>query len=284
MKRIETLVEDIYKTLNEGVTVPEEASRRFGEGLSQLITERLSKDERQRKRTLRMSSLGIKCGRRKWLEINRPESIETLPPYTRMKFLYGDLIEALVLFLAELSGHHVLGEQTELEIKGVLGHRDAVIDGVLVDVKSASSYSFDKFRRGLTVAGDSFGYLDQIGSYLHASQADPDVLDKNRAGFVVVDKTLGHITLDLHKKTETDYEVLVQDNIDLVSADALPDRYYDDKPDGASGNRVLGLECSYCPVRRTCWPGLRSFAYASGIKQLTKVVRQPEVPEVNRFG
>ena len=39
---------------------------------------------------------------------------------------------------------------------------------VLVDVKSASSFSFKSLRDGLTRDTDSFGYLTQLGLYNHA--------------------------------------------------------------------------------------------------------------------
>jgi len=42
----------------------------------------------------------------------------------------------------------------------ILGHRDCVIDGCVVDVKSTSSIGFKKFRDGSIKHSDSFGYLD----------------------------------------------------------------------------------------------------------------------------
>lgn len=280
MKSIDTLVEDIYRVLSEGAEVTQGVAEDFGRSLAELVAARLSKEERVRKPYLRLSKIGEKCDRKLWLEINHPETVEPLPPNTRLKFLYGDLIEALILFIAKLAGHSVEGVQDELEINGVKGHRDAVIDGITIDVKSASSYSFEKFKRHLRPEDDSFGYLKQIGAYLRAGQSDDTVGNKDVAGFLAVDKTLGHVTLDLHKKDDTDYEALVEAKRSALANPDMPPRGYSDIPDGASGNRRLGIECSYCPVRKRCWPGLRSYAYSNGIRHLTVVKREPNVPEI----
>ena len=54
---------------------------------------------------------------------------------------------------------------------------------------------------------------------------------------------------------------------------------YSAELEGKSGNEKLGFECSYCPYKAECWPGVRGFAYSYGPVFLTKVVRTPSVPE-----
>ena len=83
-----------------------------------------------------MSSIGQPCERKLYYEVNSPEDAEELRPEVYMKFLFGDLTELLLLFLAEASGHTVEGTQDEQDIVGIKGHRDAVIDGTLVHVSS----------------------------------------------------------------------------------------------------------------------------------------------------
>lgn len=278
-KDINTLVPDIYRVLDEGADVSPEDVKEFGESLAKLLADRLT-EPRDKAKYLRLSNLGTNCNRRLWLEIHRPETVEKLPPNVRLKFLYGDIIEALVLFLAKLAGHEVTGEQDQLEVNGVKGHRDAVINGMTVDVKSASSYSFKKFFNGLKPKDDSFGYLTQLGAYLEAGQTDDKVTVKDKAAFLAVDKTLGHLTLDTHDRTGTDYAKMVEEKRRALDSDVMPARAYSDIPDGASGNRKLGIECSYCPVRNACWPGLRTFAYGNGLRHLTVVKREPNVDEI----
>lgn len=279
MSSIETLVKDIYRVLDEGAEVSQEDAEAFGKSLATLMVARLA-EPREKKHYLRLSNIGTKCDRKLWLQINRPETVEKLPPNARLKFLYGDLIETLLLFLARVAGHSVQGEQDELEIAGVKGHRDAVIDGVTTDVKSASTFSFKKFFYGLKPKEDSFGYLRQLGSYLFAGKDDPIVTKKDRSAFLAVDKTLGHITLDMHKKDGVDYEKLIKEKQEVIASSSIPPRGYTDIPDGASGNRRLGIECSYCPVKRACWPGLRSFVYSNGVRDLTVVAKEPKVDEL----
>jgi hypothetical protein len=229
-----------------------------------------------------MSNLGSPCERKLWYHVNKPSERETFSAATRLKFLYGDLLECVILFLARVSGHKVEGEQDELEIEGIKGHRDAVIDGVTVDVKSASSYSFNKFVEGLDATNDAFGYVDQLGSYVHAGKENPVESDPKVGAFLAVDKQLGKMTLDVHTY-EKDYVEAAQRKKEMVTKPEPPPRAFFDEPDGKSGNRKLGTNCSYCDFKRTCYPNLRGFAYASGPRYLTKVVKLPDVPELKEI-
>src|SRR3546814_11640783 len=65
---------------------------------------------------LRFSALG-KPDRQVWFEAHPVEGgKEDLLPSTYIKFLYGDLIEQLILFLAKEAGHLVEAEQAEVEV------------------------------------------------------------------------------------------------------------------------------------------------------------------------
>ena len=275
MKSLDTLVQDIYALFTEPHTFEQSNVEEFGKRLATHISNRVS-DEKSSD-SLRMSNLGTPCDRKLWYTVNKSEAAEPLPPEVRFKFLYGDILEELVLFLAKEAGHEVDGTQDTLSIGGVKGHRDAIVDGVVVDVKSASSYSFKKFDEGLTKETDAFGYLDQLGAYLYASQDDPKVVHKDRAAFIAVDKTLGHITVDVQPNRYVDYSKLVESKKALVALPKPPPRAFSDEPDGKSGNRKLGVECSYCSFKNECWPGLQTFFYSNGPRFLTVVSREPNV-------
>lgn len=282
MKSIDTLVEDIYKTLDSPHTFHQENVDKFTKLLSAIILEKLNKGDHTP--TLRMSNLGTTCDRELWYKMNTPELAEKLPPEVRMKFLFGDILETLLLFLAEEAGHTVEGAQDTVELNGVKGHRDAIIDGTLVDCKSASTYSYKKFKDHLTYAQDSFGYLDQLQSYLQASQNDPLLKNKDEAAFLVIDKTLGHIVLDKHPKASMDYNMVVEMKRDVIKAKEPPPRGYEDEYEGLSGNRALGTKCSYCAFKKQCWPGLRTFLYSKGPEFLTHVAKLPRVQEIETPG
>lgn len=224
-----------------------------------------------------MSNIGKPCERQLYYSVNSPEEAEELRPEAHMKFLFGDAVELLVLFLCEASGHDVQGTQDEQEIEGIKGHRDAVIDGTIVDVKSASTFSFQKFSNGTLAENDSFGYIDQLQSYLYAGQTDDKVTDKDRGAFLVVDKTLGHICLDIHERKRLPYDKIFQHKKDMVASSSPPPRAFEPVPDGKSGNEKLGINCSYCDFKNKCYPDLRTFIYSTGPRYLTKVVREPKV-------
>jgi hypothetical protein len=275
-KELTTLVKDIYSLLGSGHKCDADNLTALGTAITQSVEKVLGEDSVP---SLRMSNIGSKCDRKLWYTVNEPNKAEPLPPEVRFKFAFGHILEELVLFLAKEAGHSVEGTQDTLTISGVKGHRDAVVDGVLVDVKSASSYSFKKFEDGLTDENDAFGYLDQLGAYLYASQGDPKVIHKDRAAFIAVDKTLGHITVDVQPNTGKNYDKLVAEKKAVVAAKEPPPRHYSDEPDGKSGNRKLGTQCSYCSFKQACWPGMSTYIYSNGPRFLTRVVREPDVPK-----
>lgn len=282
MKTIDTLIDDIYRVVDEGTEIPEGLTESFAKELAEIVADRLS--GRPREPYLRLSNLGTKCDRRLWLEIRHPELVEKLPPEAKLKFLIGDLHEAILLFLAEASGHSVTGKQGELEIEGVKGHRDAVIDGITVDVKSASPFAFIKFQEGLTKEKDAFGYIEQLNSYMEAAVDDEAVLNHELGAFLAADKVLGKLTLDVHKADpDLDVREVARRKKEMLASEELPPRAFSDEPDGKSGNRKLGTYCSYCPVKNSCWPGLQVYTYSNGPRFLTKVAREPKVAKDDPF-
>lgn len=226
-----------------------------------------------------MSNIG-KGARQLWYD-SRYGKEEDLPPATVFKFIYGDIIESLLLFLAGLSGHNVTHRQAEVEVEGIKGHIDADIDGVTVDAKSASTYSFRKFADSSLIEDDPFGYLEQLAGYCEARDTD--------GAFLAADKQNGHIAYMPVSREELKAIVDIPERIKFVKqsvgSEAEPDRCYEDKPEGESGNRVLGVNCSYCSHKFRCWAdsngglGLRTFLYSNGPKFLTTVKKEPKVRE-----
>lgn len=278
-KSVNTLVADINGVLREDKKFSEGGLLGLVDSLSKTFVERLGdKNEKETKPVLRMSNFGTKCDRKLWYTVNRPDAKEPLLPHTRLKFLYGDVIEALVLSLAREAGHRVEGEQDELVLDDVVGHRDAIIDGLLVDVKSANSRSFQKFKA--PDFDDTFGYLDQLNLYLEASKDDPRLTIKKAGGLLAVDKELGHIHLRMVHKDDIDWPAKIRERKRMVGAKDPPPRPYKDVADGMSGNRRLGTMCAYCQFKQTCWPELRTFLYSDGPRFMSVVIKEPNVLEV----
>ena len=253
----------------------------FGESIKELMRTEFKKDRPRDTRRLRLSSIG-RTDKYLWNQYHGSEG-EELQPHTLVKFLYGHVIEELVLFLTRASGHEVTCEQKRCEVEGVVGHMDCKIDGVVTDVKSASSFAFKKFKERRVPEDDPFGYVDQIKAYAHSE-------GERKFAWLAMDKANGHLTFcqhDLDDESDPMHDLIKGDIAErirhvkkLVEGPEPLEFCYEDVPDGKSGNRKLSVGCSYCQFREKCYPDLRTFIYAYGPKHLTKVVKQPYVSEV----
>src|SRR5688500_14670300 len=178
-KKISTLVEDIYALFGSGKEPSEEDLADLGKAMASHIANAFKKREHG---GLRASNLGTACDRKLWSAVNSPEVAEDPQPWAKIKFLYGHLLEELVLFLAQEAGHSVTHRQDTVEVAGIEGHLDAVIDGVVVDVKSANSRGMDKFYNNGLLEDDPFGYLTQINFYHEGLKNE---VDKREVAFLV---------------------------------------------------------------------------------------------------
>ena len=281
-KKIDTLVEDIYSlfTSEEKVNVSEDDLTVLAEEITRSVSFALT-ESRKKKKTLRLSLIG-QPDRKIWYNLNKEdkEDGEGLKGNDYIKFLYGNILESLLVFLCKAAGHPVTDQQKELKIDGIVGHQDAKVDNVLVDFKSASSFSFKKFKEGAIFTDDPFGYIAQLSAYAHANNV-------KEAGFVVIDKSSGEIAYcPVHHMEMINAEERINHLKKMVKSPILPDRCYDDIPDGKSGNRRLSVGCNFCEYKRDCWSdanggaGLREFKYSNGSKFLTQVERTPDVEEL----
>ena len=280
-KTIDTLIPDIYALFTEEHECAEENLNWFAEQLKIMLRHRFKENQQGGNEHLRMSNLG-KGDRSLWYDINGTHDVEEMQPHTLLKFMYGDLIELLLLFLTREAGHTVTHEQEEVEVDGVVGHTDGKIDGVTCDIKSASPYGFKKFKDETLYENDPFGYIPQISGYNHVL-GEKD----SSAYFLVMHKVLGHLCL---MEVPTMMQINVPDRIthikSILAGDAPPERCYDTIPEGKSGNQKLCVNCQYCNHKYECWKdsndgkGLRQFIYSTGPVWLTNVEKEPRVDEV----
>lgn len=283
MKQIETLVEDIYDLFNltpieRDEKEVDELIDKFGDMLKVHIKEFMYSKPRD-SGNLRLSAIG-KPDRQIWYDVNTEATEESLPPSTRIKFLYGYILEELLLLCAEVAGHTVEAQQKEVSVEGVLGHQDAIIDGVLVDCKSASGFSFKKFESNTIAEDDPFGYIAQISAYAQANDID-------KAAFLVIDKSTGKVCLTpVHSMEMVNAGKRVKFLKNIVDRSNIPNRCYDPVPDGRSGNYKLPVGCVYCRHKTLCWAdanqgkGIRTFKYSNGNRYLVQVAKIPDVEEI----
>jgi len=282
MKKIDTIVEDIYSLFekkNEELTEKEvdKCIDDFANSVKIHVKDFLKQMPHEKSR-LRLSTIG-KPDRQLWYDFKNTE-IVPIPPSTRIKFLYGYILEELLIMLASIAGHKVSQQQKQVKLEGVVGHQDCMIDGTLVDCKSASGRGFTKFKYNNLSSDDPFGYISQISAYAEANGVD-------EAGFLVINKSTGEICYTkVHSLEMINAKKRIQHLKKVVSSTNIPDKCYSDIPDGKSGNYKLDVGCIYCHYKHDCWSdandgkGLRAFQYSTGKRYLTKVEKEPNVDEV----
>ena len=232
----------------------------FGEACKNALLKQFE-EERKDKFELRMSNVGRPLCQ---LQMEAKGIKGEGQPYNvRMRNTFGDLIEALAIFVMKSAGVNIKNEQKKVTYKfnegSIEGRQDVEIDEKIWDIKSASPYSFEKKfgeAGGFTevVRDDSFGYASQ-GFLYGESQG------KNYGGWIAINKSTGESTVcetpaavEEYKKNALD---TAKKNVKAIKSGEPFKRCYDDiaetfrsKP---TGNRVLGFVCSYCPYKLPCW-------------------------------
>ena len=284
-KTLDTLVEDIYNKIGvladgDHIDLDEDTIEQFGESMKEILYS-WSHPEPRGKSTLRMSNIGKK-ERQLWFDMKSEGTPERMPPSLFIKFLYGHLLEEIVLFLIKLSGHTVTSEQKEVTVSGIKGHMACVIDGEVVDIKTASGFAFKKFKDGTLAENDIFGYMAQLAGYEAAEGT-------SNGGFLALNKESGELAL--YKPDNFDKPNIkkkIRDVKAAVKLDKPPNLCYNPIPDGKSGNMQLPRECVYCRHKFECHKdsnegkGLRVFKYSNGLRYLTQVPKVPNVIEVTQ--
>lgn len=283
MKEIQTLIPDIYALFGSGHEVNRTELNEFAEDLKASIIRAFEAPED--KSGLRLSKAGTPL-RKLWFDANR-ESSGPMSGQQLFKFLIGHVTEALLLYLAKEAGHSVQYPQETVFIEEVEGHIDSVIDGHLVDVKTASHYAIEKFRGDALVQGnDPFGYLAQLSAYKDGLK-DKGVHLKEPSFFWAYNKSDSEMFLTkIAEESILDSKALIRAQKEtLTRSEPPPEKCYEDEPYLKSGNRKLGKNCHWCAHKFECWKdandgkGLREFAYAKGPLYFTKIVSEPKVKE-----
>jgi|TARA_R110000737_G_scaffold304505_1_gene311837 hypothetical protein len=285
-KKLDTLVEDIYDKLSvlsdgESLNIDDKTIDAFGESMKEVLSQWANPRPRD-SGTLRMSNIG-KPMRQLWYDMrSESKTTERIKPSVFIKFLYGHLLEEVLLMLIKIAGHEVTDEQKEVSVSGIKGHMDCVIDGEVIDIKTASGFAFKKFYNKTLAEDDIFGYLAQLAGYEAA-------MGTNKGGFLAMNKESGEIALyrpdsfdkpDIKKKIKTVKK--------LIKIDTPPELCYNPVPDGAAGNMQIARGCTWCRHKFECHAdsnkgkGLRVFKYSNKYSYLTRVVKEPRVLEVTK--
>lgn len=281
MPKIETLVNDINNVILGNGGWDATVTKYLADSISKVSEARFS-EAQQPRGYLSLSSLGDSCDRSLWYKVNMSDKGIPLTPEALGTFFYGDILEAVVIALAKASGHDVQGEQDRLDVHGVKGHRDVIIDGMTVDVKSASSFGFEKFKKGTLREDDPFGYISQLSSYVYGGRNDPLVTNKTEGAFLAVRKDRWGLVLDRYDFTEElKHKEKEVERKKAIVAGPMPSERIPPVPQSkTSPNTKLAVKCSYCQFRKICYPEARTFIYSSGPTHLVDIVKTPNVTEL----
>lgn len=292
-KNFNSLVTDIYSYVSGKGQYPLPTEGDFKE-LSDILakmcvnrfTERMEQQSEEPKFKLRMSNYGL-GNRRLWYENKYPSNTK-YKDSDLLKFLIGDICEAVLLFIATKTGHKVEHLQKTVMFEGVEGHLDAVIDDVLMDAKSASKYSFNKkfLDAGILNESDDFAYIPQIKGY-EAALEEEGVKIKETA-FLAQNKETGELCqLTIPKSVGYNVKQKIADVRECFDKPNPPtEKCYPDQEDGEQGNRILSANCGFCRFKKMCWAdsnygyGLRAFKYSNGTKYFTQINKLPRVEEI----
>ena len=254
----------VQKYLDKVSKIPVQADKKlveeFGEACKNALLKQFT-DDRRSKFEIRMSNAGRPLCQLQ-MEAKGVKG-EGHPYNVKIRNTFGDLIEALALFIMKSAGVNVKNEQKkvtyEFEGNKIEGKQDVEIENKIWDIKSASPYSFDKkfgeeggFQE--VVRDDTFGYASQ--GFLYSESQNKDF-----GGWIAINKSTGEWAVCETPKLVEPYKSeaikKAKDNVKAIK-DGIPfKRQYDaieetfrGKP---TGNKVLGLACSFCPYKLPCW-------------------------------
>jgi hypothetical protein len=282
---LDSLVADIYKSLSnlskgKALKISDKDVDDFGENVKKAVKSWASPHKQST--GLRMSNIGHPA-RKLWYEsrVSLADKSKHMPTEaTQIKFLYGHLLEELLVLFIKMSGHVITDQQKEVTVNGIVGHMDCKIDGEVVDIKTASNFAFKKFSTGSLVDDDPFGYIAQLTAYETAEGTED-------GGFLAINKESGELALfrpGPFSKPNISKHI---DNLRVsIKKETPPDKCYEDIADGVKGNKRLASGCTYCSFKNKCWAdanngkGLRAFKYSTGLKYFTRVIATPKVEEI----
>tara|TARA_R100000152_G_C6744475_1_gene168165 strand:+ start:249 stop:1136 length:888 start_codon:yes stop_codon:yes gene_type:complete len=262
------------RAIKEGIDLDPELIEEFKTHCGEALVKQLSRG--RGKYSLRMSGLGRPMCQQ-WHDKN--ESPKEIQYNSIMRFLFGDIVEAIAMVVLKSSGVNVESEQErvnlDLGVCNLEGTLDVVIDGKVWDIKSASPYAFSK-KFGGEFGGynkvkedDTFGYLMQ--GYLYSKAKGMDF-----GGWIVVDKASGEWAVceapDYQKDDSDEQLSKAKVNAKQIVKDAPLKKEFKDKEETfrvqygprkgdvvSTGNRVMHTVCSYCDYKLQCWPNAQMY-------------------------
>ena len=248
------------KVSRESVKISDSLVEEFGEACKNSLRKQFS-NERRKDFKVRMSNVGRPLCQ---LQMEAKNIKGEGQPYNaKMRNTFGDLIEALAIFVLKSSGVKIEHEQKKVKYKfngsEIEGQLDVKIDSKIWDIKSASPFSFErKFGESggfeEIAKEDAFGYIPQ--GYLYSESEKLPF-----GGWIVINKSTGEWLICETPEIDNEYRqaalALAERNIKAIKNKIPFKRCYEDIEETfrtkKTGNKVLGTACSFCPYKLPCW-------------------------------
>jgi len=264
-----TFLEEVKSFLaqaqREPVAIPKNIIEMFKKDCEDAVVKQFT-GEREKEFRIRMSNVGKPlCQLQMDKKYSGDNSIVSYENYNhKLRNLFGDMIEAVVVMLLRTVKAKIEGVQGEVQLNtqyfDIKGTYDIIIDDKVYDIKSASPFAFEK-KFGENGGGfhkiaedDVFGYLSQ--GYLYS-----EATGKSFGGWIVVNKATGEILVTEPPEDDAEYRsqalAKVNENIKALMEDAPFEKCYELEEEvfyrKKTGNKVLSSICSYCPYKHKCW-------------------------------
>tara|TARA_B100001939_G_C16820132_1_gene563962 strand:+ start:52 stop:939 length:888 start_codon:yes stop_codon:yes gene_type:complete len=263
MNKVEAaILSFLSRAAQGGVTMPPHLLKEFAEGCQKALEKHFGKEKEDFR--LRMSNVGKPLCQ---LQMQSKNAESEKPTYDfKMRMIMGDVLESLIITIIKASGLKVKNTHKKVEYKldkknSISGEFDIELSDGIYDIKTVSPFAFEhKFKHDDAYErikeADSFGYVAQGHGYAMAAK-------RPFKGWIALNKSTGEITVAEAKNTkkEKDY---VHDKLRTafksLHGKRAFERCFSDVEEvfykKATGNRTLGIECSYCPFKHSCWKKL----------------------------
>jgi hypothetical protein len=254
-KSINTVVPDVYEVMKSKEysgdlsIIAMQAGREVEEAIKNAF------EPYENKNNLRMSSIG-RCERAQWYAVKgyTPEELEGSVYLT---FLQGHILESVLVALIKLAGHDVQDQQKKHTVEGINGSQDCTIDGELVDIKTASAWSWDNKFSEDGIKDDAFGYIKQLSGYGKTE-------DRKEGYFLAFNKNKSTLKL-CRQKLEEDIDTYIVDLKDKMESDTPPMRLANATTfSKAEAKEKLCMTCAFCGFKEDCYGSLIAKPIPSG--------------------
>ena len=250
----------LSKATREPVDISDKLVEEFGEACKSALRKQFTEERRSGFKP-RMSNVGRPLCQ---LQMEAQNIKGEGQPYNvKMRNTFGDLIEALSIFVLKSAGVKIEDEQKSVKYKfngsSIEGRYDVKINKKIWDIKSASPYSFkNKFGEAggfeTVVKDDAFGYVSQ--GYLYSESEKLPF-----GGWIVINKSTGEWVVCETPLIDEEYKVnaiqTAKNNIHSLEKKKPFKKCYSEIEETfrtkKTGNKVLGMTCSFCSYKLPCW-------------------------------